>query len=112
MHEADTTSFPKTPSGQISAMRQNQRIIRRDACDPCSIPRFPPPEGPNPSAMPTKDCFRLNDMDRVKQARPQSGHPNQQWMLSHRLYRLCSKPHVSPPGAVGGATNAHGQPFI
>jgi hypothetical protein len=33
-------------------------------------------------------------------------------MLSHRLYRLCWIPHVSSPGAVGGATNAHGQPFI
>jgi hypothetical protein len=29
-------SFPKTPSGQIRAMRQNQRIIRSDACDPSS----------------------------------------------------------------------------
>jgi hypothetical protein len=29
-------SFPKTPSGQIRTMRQNQRIIRHDACDPAS----------------------------------------------------------------------------
>ena len=27
-------SFPKISSVQIRAMRQNQRIIRRDACDP------------------------------------------------------------------------------
>ena len=33
-------------------------------------------------------------------------------MLSHRLYRLCWIPHVSSPGAVGGATTVHGQPFI
>jgi hypothetical protein len=26
----------------------------------------------------TKDCSRLNDVDRVKQLRPQSDHPNQQ----------------------------------
>lgn len=47
-----------------------------DPRPPRPIPRFPPPEGPNSSAMPTKDCFRLNDLDRVKQARPQSRHPN------------------------------------
>ena len=29
-------SFPKTSSEQIRAIRQNQRIIRRDACDPPS----------------------------------------------------------------------------
>ena len=32
----DHLSFPKTPSGQIRAMTQNQRIIRRDARDPPS----------------------------------------------------------------------------
>jgi hypothetical protein len=26
--------FPKIPSARIRAMRQNQRIMRRDACDP------------------------------------------------------------------------------
>jgi hypothetical protein len=27
-------SFPKISSGQLRAMKQNQRIIRHDACDP------------------------------------------------------------------------------
>src|SRR5262245_57834266 len=31
---ADPLSFPKFSSAQIRAMRENQRIIRRDACDP------------------------------------------------------------------------------
>jgi hypothetical protein len=29
----ETLSFPKIPSGGIRAVRQNQRIIRRDVCD-------------------------------------------------------------------------------
>ncbi len=29
-------AFPKISSGQLRAMKQNQRIIRHDACDPAS----------------------------------------------------------------------------
>src|SRR6516165_10095688 len=53
-----------------------------DFWPPCPVPRSPSPEGPNTSAMPTKDCLRLNDMDRIKEARPQSNHPHQQCPVS------------------------------
>jgi hypothetical protein len=41
---AQGLSFPKNLSARIRAMRQNQRIIRRDVCDPpaaCDVCRQP-----------------------------------------------------------------------
>jgi hypothetical protein len=63
-----TASFPSSSPDQFAKL-----VI--DRWQPCPIPRFPPPEGPDTSVVPTKDCVRLNDVDRVKQSRPQSDHP-------------------------------------
>src|SRR5262249_15224483 len=69
-----------------------------DLWPPCPIAGFPPPEGPNSSAMPTKDCFRLNDLDRVKQPRPHPDHPNQQ-RLGHCPAIECEEASAVTPNS-------------
>jgi hypothetical protein len=76
-----------------------ERVLCADAPDqfaklainlwpPYPIPRFPPPEASKSGAMPTKDCFGLNDLDHVKQAWPQSDHPNQQRSVTASQSRI------------------------
>ena len=45
---------------------------------PCPFSEFPAPEGSEPCAMPPKDRLRLHYPGYTEQARPKSGHPNQQ----------------------------------
>ncbi len=44
----------------------------------CPLPRSPAPERREARTMPPKDRFRLNDLGRTEQARPEPGHPDQQ----------------------------------
>jgi hypothetical protein len=49
-----------------------------DLWPPCPLPRFPAPECCEARTMPPKDRFRLKDLRRTEEARPEPGHPDQQ----------------------------------
>ncbi len=64
-----TVRFPCSCAGSIREARDRSSV----GLPYSEISR---PEGPKSSAMPTKDCFRLNDLDPAKKAWAQSNHPN------------------------------------
>jgi hypothetical protein len=53
-----------------------------DLRTPCPVSGLPPPEHFETSAMPTQDGFRLNYLDRTKQARPELNYPYEQCAIT------------------------------
>ena len=75
----DLASGPEERAGgdpdQISQATINPR-------PPCPITRFPTPKHFETSAMPTQDGLRLYHLGRIKQARPELGHPYKQCAIT------------------------------
>src|SRR5262245_59277902 len=63
--------FPAHSSDEIAQ-------LAIDLWPPCPLPRFPTPERRETRTMPAKNGLWLNDARRAEQARPESGHPDQQ----------------------------------
>src|SRR5262249_24812333 len=67
--------FPAHASDEIAQLVS-------DLWPPCPLSRLPAPERRETRTMPAKDRFRLNDMRRIEQARPEPGEPHHQGLVT------------------------------